>query len=125
VEPLTLPVRTFHGSGLCKVHTLGHPALRAVGKRRGFHEFSPDPEFPAVDAEPAVLERFLLLRKALDFTLLCRQDAIVFVAHGDTDPRMIQYVQDENKKEIFALISVASRSIFIDNTILKTIQSQT
>jgi hypothetical protein len=81
VETLSLPVSAFHGIGFCKVHPFGNPAFRAVGKRRGFHKFSANPEFPAVDAEPAVFGRLLFLRKALNFSLAYRQDAIIVFGH--------------------------------------------
>ena len=81
VETLALPVSTFHGIGFCKVHPFGDPAFRAVGKRRGFHKFPANPEFPAVDAEPAVFGRLLFRRKALYFTLAYRQDAIIVIGH--------------------------------------------
>jgi len=79
VEALALPVSAFHGIGLCKVHPFGNPAFRAVGKGGGFHKFPANPEFPAVDAEPAVLSRLLFLRKALYFSLAYRQDAIIVI----------------------------------------------
>jgi hypothetical protein len=81
VEALTLPVSTFHGLVLGKVHPFGNPAFRAVGKRRGFHKSAADPEFPAVDAEPAVFGRFFFCRKALYLTLAYRQDAIIVIGH--------------------------------------------
>jgi hypothetical protein len=81
VEALTLPVSTFHGIGFCKVHPLGNPAFRAVGKRRGFYKSAANPEFPAVDTEPAVLSRLLFRREALYFSLAYRQDAIIVIGH--------------------------------------------
>jgi hypothetical protein len=81
VESLALPVSTFHGIGLCKVHPFGDPAFRAVGKGRGFHKFPPYPEFPAVDAEPAVFWRLFFLREALYFALAYRKDAIIVIGH--------------------------------------------
>jgi hypothetical protein len=81
VEPLSLTVGTFDGICLRKVHPFRYPAFRAVGKRGGFHKFPAYPEFPAVNAEPAVLERFLFSRKALDPASGCRQDAIILVSH--------------------------------------------
>jgi hypothetical protein len=81
VEPLTLPVCTFHGIGCFKVHPFGYPALRAVGKRRGFHKFPSDPEFPAVDAEPAVLGWLLFIHVTGYHAPGYRQNAIVVVGH--------------------------------------------
>jgi hypothetical protein len=72
VETFALVVGTFHGIGLREVYPFGHPAFRAVGKRGRFHKCTPDPEFPAVDAEPAVLERFLLFGETLDSAPGCR-----------------------------------------------------
>ncbi len=66
METLTLPVRAtdcLHGR---EIHVTGHPALHAVGKRRGFHVLAIYLEFPAVDAEPAVLNRLLFVGKALN-----------------------------------------------------------
>jgi len=81
VEALTLTVSTFHGIGPGKVHPFGNPAFRAVGKRRGFHISAVNPEFPAVDTEPAVLNRLLFRREALYFSLAYRQDAIIVIGH--------------------------------------------
>jgi hypothetical protein len=53
-----------------------------------------------VDAEPAVLKRFLFFRKTLDPAPGCREDAIVVVGHDDAKPRIHQYVRDEYKREI-------------------------
>lgn len=66
METFTLPVGTFHGISFREVHPLGHPAFRAVSQRGRFYKFATNPEFPAVDAEPAVLEGFLLFRETLD-----------------------------------------------------------
>jgi hypothetical protein len=66
VETLALAVCTLHGIGCFEVNPFGHPALRAVGKRRGFHKFPPHPEFPAMDAEPAVLGWLLFIGKTLN-----------------------------------------------------------
>ncbi len=82
VESFTLPVGTLHGIGFRKIHPPGHPAFRAVGKGRGFHELPVNPELPAVDAEPAVLQRLLLFGKALDVPLYCRQYTIILIGHG-------------------------------------------
>jgi hypothetical protein len=71
----------LHGVGPGEVHPLGYPAFRAVGQRRGFDKFPADPEFPAVDAEPAVFGRFFFRRKALYLTLVNRQDAIIVIGH--------------------------------------------
>jgi hypothetical protein len=106
VETFTLPVGTFHGISFLKVHPFGHPAFRAIGKRGGFHKFPTHPEFPAMDTEPAVLERFLLFGKALNPAPGCRQNAIVVIGHDKVNPRIIQFVRDEDKKEIFLSAAV-------------------
>ena len=69
MKPLALPVRTLHRSGLGKIHPLGHPASRAVGKRGRLDELPAHLELPAEDAEPAVLRRLFLLRQALHLPL--------------------------------------------------------
>jgi hypothetical protein len=120
VETLALPVGTFHGIGFLEIHPLGHPAFCAIGKRGGFYKFPTHPEFPAVDTEPAVLKRLLLFGKALNPAAGCLQNAIVVVGHDKANPRVIQYVHDEHKKEIFLSATVFS-AVFISGTILKTI----
>jgi hypothetical protein len=65
MESFTLAVGTFHGIGLREIHPFSNPAFRAVGKRRGFHKSAPDPEFPAVNTETAVLSWLFFIRKTL------------------------------------------------------------
>jgi hypothetical protein len=124
VETFALPISTFNGIRFRKVHPLGHPAFGAIGKRGRFYEFSPDPEFPAVDAETAVLGRFLFIRKTLYLAFGHRQDAIIIIGHDYSDTRVHQYMQDEHKKGIFLSAEARSPVIFIFSTILKTIQHQ-
>jgi hypothetical protein len=81
VETFALPVSTSYSVSFFKVHPIGHPVLRAVGKRWRFHKFSSDPEFPAVDAEPAVLSRLFFIHKTLYPAPDYWQDAIVIVSH--------------------------------------------
>jgi hypothetical protein len=88
VESLALPVCALYGIRLFIVHPFGDPAFRAIGKGRGFYKFTGDPELPAMDAEPAVLERFLLLRQALDFAAGCRQDTVFIIHHRISIPIM-------------------------------------
>jgi hypothetical protein len=76
-----------------------------------------------VNAEPAVLERFLFSRKALDPASGCRQDAIIVISHCEITSRD-PYGRDENKKEIFPETSEMHVVALISSTILKTIQHQ-
>jgi hypothetical protein len=81
VETFALVVGTFHGIGFREVYPFGHPAFRAVGKRRGFHKGSSNPKLTAVNAEPAVLNRFFFLRQALHPAFYCRQDPGFIFSH--------------------------------------------
>jgi hypothetical protein len=85
VEPFPLTVSTSDRICLRVVHPLRNPAFRAVGKRGRFHKFPAHPEFTAMNAEPAVLKRFLLFRKALDTASHRRQDAVVVFGHNDAN----------------------------------------
>jgi hypothetical protein len=82
MEPLTLAIGTFHGIGLREVHPFGNPAFRAVGKGGRFHKFTPDPEFPAVDTESAVLWWLFFIRETLYRAHGHRQDSIFIGGHN-------------------------------------------
>jgi len=83
VKTFSLPVGTFHGIGFLEVHPFGDPAFRAVGERRGFYKPATDSEFPAVDAEPAVLSWLFFIRKTLYRAHGNRQDAIFIRSHNN------------------------------------------
>jgi hypothetical protein len=82
VKPFTLTVSAFHRSNFGKIHTLRHPAFRAVGKRWGFYKFPTYTELAAMNAEPAVLHGFFFFCKALHFPLKCRKNPDIFFSHG-------------------------------------------
>ena len=66
-----------------KIDGFCHPAPYTVGKGRGFYKFSPHFEFPAVDAEPAMFDRFPFLREALYASPHCREFTKGIGSHGD------------------------------------------
>ena len=87
VESLALTVGTLHSSCFCIVHAFGNPAFHAVGKRWRLDKSPANHEFPAVDTEPAVLDRLLFRCKALDMTTRYRQDTDIFVSHTTVHSR--------------------------------------
>lgn len=84
VETFPLPVSTFHCIRFFEVYTFSYPAFHAVGKRRRFYKRSSDPEFPAMDAEPAVLSRFFFIWKTLHLTPAYGQYPIVVNGHTNS-----------------------------------------
>ena len=81
VKSLTLVISAFHCSYSRQIHPFSHPAFCAVGKRRGFHKCSPYPELTAMNAEPAVFNRFFFLRQALHPAFYCRKDPVLLFSH--------------------------------------------
>jgi hypothetical protein len=81
MEAPALVVGAFYGSYFGEIDPFGHPAFRAVGKRRGFHKSRSNAELPAVHTEPAVLHGLFLLRKALHPPFYCRQDPVLVFSH--------------------------------------------
>jgi hypothetical protein len=65
VEPLALAIRTPDHLDDREVYFPGYPAFHAIGKGGGFHKLALYFEFPAMDAEPAMLHGLPLLRQAL------------------------------------------------------------
>ena len=83
MEAPALVVGAFYGSYFGEIDPFGHPAFRAVGKRRGYHKSWANAELPAVHAEPAVLHGLFFFRKALHPPFYYRQDpVIVFSRHA-------------------------------------------
>ncbi len=80
MKTFTLAVSAFHRGYFCQIHPLGYPAFRAVGKRGGFHKCSSYTKLPAMNAEPAVLNRLFFIRQALHPAFYHRQDPILFVS---------------------------------------------
>ena len=78
MKPLTLAVSAFHGSYLGEIHPFGYPAFRAIGKGRGFHKCSSYTKLPAMNAEPAVLNRLFFFMQALHPAFYRRQDPVLF-----------------------------------------------
>jgi hypothetical protein len=81
VKSLALAISAFHCSYFRQIHPFSHPAFCAVGKRRGFHKCSPYPELTAMNAEPAVLNRFFFLRQALHPAFYCRKDPVLLFSY--------------------------------------------
>jgi hypothetical protein len=82
VKSFALAVSAFHRICLLYVHLFHNPALHAVRKRRGFYKTSLYPEFPAVDAEPAVRKRLFFVRKALHLSFNRRENPVLLICHG-------------------------------------------
>ena len=61
MKSFSLMICAFYRDYFRKIHPLGYPAFRTIGKRRGFHEFPSYIKFPAVNAEPAVLNRLFFV----------------------------------------------------------------
>ena len=80
MKTFTLAVSAFHSSYFGEIHPFGYPAFRAVGKRGGFYKYRPYAELPAMNAEPAVLNRLFFIRQALQPAFYHRQDPILFVS---------------------------------------------